>query len=279
MDFVGRARQAATLQLEHARMLAELEDAASRARLLRLVFERLRRGERSDPPASSAVSLRVRALDGQPLYVRPRSSDIDAISAVFVQQWFLPPPQLSESSIRRIVEIGTNIGAALAALAARYPRAQLLGVEPDGQNAELARRNVAAFDGRCRVVQAAAWDSACDLAIERRRREWGLVVRPPKRDDPPDWPTVRALPVADLLDRLDPHEPIDYLFMDVEGTERRLLSGEAGWLSRVRSIRLESEHEYGSNPNEAAATLRRLGFDTKVEPYAWGAYILGMRRE
>lgn len=277
MWFVRRARQFVALQVEHVRMLPQLEGWDSRRRFLGLLVDRWRHGERTDPPAATAVSLRVRALGGRPLYVRPRSSDIDAISAVFVHRWFLPPVGLGEGSVRRVVEIGSNIGVALAALAARYPAAEMLGVEPDAENAELARRNVAAFDGRCTVVQAAAWDRRCQLTVERVRREWGLVVRPRRPEDPPDWPTIDGQPVEALLDALHPGEPIDYLFMDVEGTEGRLLDGEPVWPARVRSIRLESEHEYGSDTEGCVSALERLGFQTSIERHDWGAYVFGIR--
>jgi len=59
----------------------------------------------------------------------------------------LPPDDIG-SPEPRIVELGTNIGAGLAGLAARYPAATLLGVEPDRQNAALPRWSFADFGER-----------------------------------------------------------------------------------------------------------------------------------
>lgn len=224
------------------------------------------------------MPLRIKALGGLPLHVRPRSSDIDMVWCTYAANWHLPPG-IVESPEPLIVELGTNIGAALSGLAARYPRATLLGVEPDPQNAALARRNVAPFGSRCRILEAAIWDRDTELVIERSRREWGLVVRPREPGDPPQWPSVPALSVTSVLGPFEPGREIDYLFMDVEGTELRVLEADdVGWAERVRSIRVETEREYDGDPDRCADALRRLGFEPRVEPHSWGAFVFGVRR-
>lgn len=246
--------------------------------MLALRWRQLREGDRDTPAAEDAVPLRVKALGGRPLYVRPRSSDIDMIWCTYAANWHLPPEDVWNPE-PLIVELGTNIGAALAGLAARYPLATLLGVEPDPQNAALARRNVAAFRDRCTIVEAAIWDHDTELVIERSRREWGLVVRPREPGDPDHWPSVRARSVGSVLDAFEPGREIDYMFMDIEGAELRVLEADdVGWAERVRSIRVESEQEYRSDPARCAAALGRLGFEARVEPHSWGAFVFGVRR-
>jgi FkbM family methyltransferase len=253
-----------------------LADMDSRRRMMRLRLHQLRHGDAGHPRAENAVPLRVKALGAHALFVRPRSSDIDMIWCTYVANWHLPPAEVQHP--RCIVELGTNIGAGLSGLAARYPDARLLGVEPDPQNAALARRNLSAFGARCRVEEAAIWDVDTTLVIERSRREWGLVVRPRTPDDPPDWPSVRARSVDSVLAEFEPDQAIDYMFMDIEGVEHRVLEAEnLGWAQRVRSIRVESEREYGGEPQRCASALRALGFETRIEPHSWGAFVFGVR--
>ena len=248
--------------------------------MLRLRVEQRRQGELSGPAADSAVPVNVKALAGGPLFIRPRSSDIDMIFDTYVAGLHLPPAEIRDRSLGRIVELGTNMGTGLAGLAVRYPEAKLLGVEPDPENAALAGRNVARFDGRCRIVQAAIWDVDTDLVIERTRREWGLVVRPREAADPPEWPTVPALSVGSVLADFEPGEPIDFMFMDIEGTEQRVLEADdTAWAERVRCIRVECEHQYDADVAACCDALARMGFGIRVESVSWGAFIFGVRAE
>jgi FkbM family methyltransferase len=275
MSLVSRVRHRLAISTKE---LMALSDWPSRRRMLQLRWEQRRRGELPHPQAASAVSVNVKALEGQPLYIRPRSSDIDMIWDTFVAGWYLPPAEVGDRPLHRIVEFGTNIGTGLTGLAIRYPDARLLGVEPDPQNAELARHNLARFGDRARVVESAIWDTDASLVVERRRREWGLVVRPREPKDPADWPTVPARSVGSVLGEFDPGEPIDFLFMDIEGTETRVLEAEdTSWADRVRSIRVECETEYGSDPQRCARALSAMGFQVRIEPVSWASFVFGVR--
>lgn len=258
--------------------LAALSDWRSRARMLRLRWGHFRAGDVPGPPADSAVPINVKALDGAPIHLRPRSSDVEAIWGTYANAWYEPPPELAAGGALRIVELGTNIGASLAGLATRYPEARLLGVEPDPENVRLARRNLARFGDRCTVVETAIWDEDAELVVDRSRREYALVVRPREPGDPPEWPTVHARSVGSVLADFDPGEPIDFMFVDIEGVEQRILeSGDLGWTERVRILRVETEAEYGGEPQRCSELLTALGFRTRIEPVPWGALVLGVR--
>ena len=116
--------------------------------------------------------------------------------------------------------------------------------------------------------------------IERTRREWGLVVRPREATDPPEWPTAPALSVGSVLADFEPGEPIDFLFMDIEGTEQRVLEADdTAWAERVRCVRVECEHQYDADVPACCDALARMGFGVRVERVGWGAFIFGVRAE
>ena len=271
-----RYRSRLTVLMKEA---AALSDWRSRLRLLALRLSQRRRGDVAAPRLESAVPVRAKALGGEPIFLRPRSSDVELIWAIYANDWYLPPPELQGRDVRRVVELGTNVGAGLAALATRYPDARLLGVEPDRANVELARRNLARFGDRCQVLETAIWSEDADLVVDRSRREYALVVRPRSADDPPEWPTVRARSMTSALADFEPDHDIDFMFMDIEGVEQRVLaSGDLSWSRRVHCIRVECEREYGGDPQECAAALSRLGFDSRIDPVPWGALVVGVRR-
>ena len=257
---------------------AALSDWRSRLRMLRLRMSQRSRGDVPAPPVGSAVAVNAKALAGGPIWLRPRSSDVELVWAIYANDWYLPPPELAGRDVRRVVELGTNVGAGLAALATRYPQARLLGVEPDPANVQLARRNVERFGERCAVLETAIWPEDADLVVERSRREYALVVRPRTPDDPAAWPTVHARSLASVLGEFEPDHDIDFMFMDIEGVEQRVLeAGDLSWSRRVHCIRVECEREYGGEPGRCAAALSQLGFDTRIDPVPWGALVVGVR--
>ena len=275
VSLLGRSRQRlAVLAGEQA----ALSDWGSRRRMLGLRLRQRREGDVDAPRADSAVPIGVKALAGEPLYLRPRSSDVEAIWGTYCNAWYRPPAELEGRGDQRIVELGTNIGASLAGMATRYPTARLLGVEPDPENVRLARRNLERFGDRCTVVEAAIWDEDADLVVDRSRREYALVVRPREPRDPPEWPTVPGRSVASVLAGFEPGHDIDFMFIDVEGIEQRILeSGDRSWAARVRCIRVECEHEYDGDPQRCSTTLNALGFRTRIEPVPWGSLVFGIR--
>ena len=244
----------------------------------RMRLERRRLADLDHPDPASAIALRIHRFGGRSFYLRPRSSDLHMLVANLVGNFHLPPPALDPSTVNHIAEFGTNIGAALADLAVRFPNAQILGVEPGESNAELARRNVAIYGDRCQVVQTAVWTHDAELVVEPLRAEYGLVVRPREADDPPEWPVIQARSAESLLDQLGPGATVDYLYIQVEGTERRLFEDEAAWLDRVRCVKVEVDGQYGVDPQDIAGAMGSRGLHARVQPVGWGAFVIGLRR-
>jgi FkbM family methyltransferase len=255
-----------------------MADNRSRWQLLQLKMAR----RRTSPPATAAdaVPVRIRRTGGEPFYIRPGSSDTALVAYDFHYRHGRPPAELDGRPLTRIVELGCNIGGTLACTAAGHPGAQLVGVEPDADNAALARRNVEPWADRCRVVEAAIWDTDAEVTIDpssRAREEYGLIVRLRRENDPPELPSIRALSLNTVLDQFDREEPIDYLFMDIEGTEERVLRHNTAWAERVRAIRVVTEGERGYQPEDCARDLERLGFRARIERIPVGAFVVGVR--
>ena len=93
-------------------------------------------GEQREPAADTAVPVRVTELDGNTVWLRPRSRDRAALEFLHAGH-HLPPAGLNRP-VRHAAVFGAHIGLLLAGLAARYPQARVLGVEADHDNAALA---------------------------------------------------------------------------------------------------------------------------------------------
>jgi hypothetical protein len=250
------------------RLAAATADPRSALRLVKLALQR--GGTHGEP-----VRVRVRALGGRPVELRPGTSDVYAFQDAYLERFQGPPAELASERLGSILELGTNVGLGLADLACRYPDARLLGVEADPGNAELAKRNVAAFADRCEVVNGAVWDTDCELTIEGQKA-CGMEVRERRPGDPEDMPAIPAFAVATLLERW-PEGQIDYVLLSVEHSEERVLTRNNAWLERVRSIRVETYDDIPYGPADTVRDLERLGFRARHEPNPSGGSAVGVR--
>lgn len=225
-------------------------------------------GERAEPPAGSAVRVRVKSL-GRGVWLRPRSSDRAALEFLYLG-YHLPPAGLA-GPVDRIVVFGANIGLLAGDLAARYPGARLLGVEPDADNAELARRNLAHLGGRCVVAQTAVWWRAERLALGWEADAWGReVMTGPHRGG--GVVEVDAVDAGRLLAEFTGGAPVDYLLVNIESAWHEMLRhGE--WTRNVRCIRIEIEDRY----DDAVGLLAGLGYRVSLQRLGWGAFATGIR--
>ena len=122
----------------------------------------------------------MKALDGEPVFVRPGTSDLTNAADYMIHRPPLPGARDRRAESRRIAEIGSNIGAALTGLAFAYPESELLGVEPDPGNLGVAEMNVARFGDRVKLIRAGIWDENCMLVIDEGSGGRARAGRPPR---------------------------------------------------------------------------------------------------
>lgn len=201
----------------------------------------LRRGDAAD---GREVGLSMLGLGGREVRVRSGTSDLKVLIETFEGMWHLPPAKLADDAV--ILDLGSNIGTTAADMGFRYPRARVWCVEMDGANAEMCRKNTAWMGDRCRVEHGAAWvESGAvkyggkDFWSRRVRWIWDLANLLAE----PEIGSVRAIGVRDLVERvMDEWRPkrgvIDYVKMDVEGSEAAIFEGDVDWLRHVSAIRV-----------------------------------------
>lgn len=226
------------------------------------------------------IEVPMRALGGERLVVRPRTSDLYNASWYYLDSIHLPPPEVRGEGIRQICELGSNIGAALTALAFEYPSARLLGVEPDSGNAAVARENLARFGERCQVAETGVWDSDAELVIDRSSDHGahGFTVRERAPEDPADAAGLKARTIDSILSEFMPEGEIDYMHISIEGTEPRVLDAGGEWARRTRSIRMELHPYSGFTGERAIAQLDALGFEARPVPELPEKWVYALRR-
>jgi FkbM family methyltransferase len=213
--------------------------------------------------------VRVRPLGGAVFELRPGTTDALSLRDTFRDAVHPPPLEAVRRGVRQIVDLGANIGATVAHNALAHPEARILGVELDPDTAALARRNIAPWADRCEILQGAVWTEDGTVSYGGVRED-GFQV-----SDAADGRSTRALSMDTVFAHLPPGTRVDYLKMDVEGVEARLLSGAAAaWLDRVDSLSLQVHDPYTTA--DCVRDLTALGFVARIAPQR-SNYVVAVR--
>lgn len=156
---------------------------------------------------------------------------------ITVNEVFCREDYRAGSELEVVVDIGSNIGISALYFLTRSPRSRLWLYEPVPRNVERMRANLARFEGRWRLDQAAVadHDGSARFGVEPSGRYGGLDPRHA------DSIEVRVRHIDSVIrEVLDQESRIDLLKIDSEGSEARTLRSAAPeLLARVGIIYLE----------------------------------------
>jgi FkbM family methyltransferase len=178
------------------------------------------------------------------LLVRPFTSDVIVFYDVFhvkEHEWtFSTPPQV-------ILDAGAYTGLSSSYFAMRYPEARVIALEPDAQNFALLNRNVSSFKN-VRTINGALWNQSGALIItDPGSGAWSFRVTKPAdpsvepadvASEPSNGSRIQAYSVSDIM-RECGVDRIDLLKLDIEGSEKEVLSDSDSWISHVSAISIE----------------------------------------
>jgi FkbM family methyltransferase len=212
-----------------------------------------------------------RALSGTPVVCRAGTTDAGVLADTFLGLFHVPAVPLNSDGL--ILDLGANVGYVAAHLATLYPSTRVLAVELDAGNADVARRNVAPYGGRCEVVTAGIWSHDGEIVYEGDK-EWGFRIVGSTDADPPS--NVRRAPAItiDTLLRDADAKRIAYLKMDIEGAENEVLRNGGEWLERTAQMKVEVHPP--ATVAEVETLLRRAGFVTRRDDRHRAA-VIGIR--
>lgn len=192
-------------------------------------------------PRTGGFVLKSRLLD-HPLYCRAGSSDIDVFKHIFVLREYAVFDDLQNPGL--IVDCGANVGMSSSYFLSRFPKANVIAVEPDPSNYQQLLHNTQTYGDRLNCVQAGVWSKRVGLRFVQEQfgdgREWAVAVKEAAPDEPAD---LQAVSIGELLDQSG-HERIALLKIDIEGSEAELFAqGTESWLGRVDNLVIELHGE------------------------------------
>jgi FkbM family methyltransferase len=207
---------------------------------------------------SQPFTLRIREAGGNPLWVRPGTTDLKVLWDTFHYKYHLPPIQLKSDCI--IVDLGANVGYTVAHFAYLYPDSYIVAVEMDKENYEIATKNIKYFGQRCCLKHAAVWSNAERVSYDADG-EWGFHIVNQVSNSNMNYRSTKAQTIADIFEE---HKLtlVDYLKMDIEGSEAEILKDPKEWLNSVQSIKIEVHPQFNPDATmeNCSEILKSYGF-------------------
>jgi FkbM family methyltransferase len=176
--------------------------------------------------------------------------DLVTVVEVFCRLDYAAPPD-----VRVVFDLGSNIGISALYFLTRNPHCRCRLYEPVPRNVERLRENLAGFEDRFELTEAAVWDRAgtVTFGVEPTGRYGGIGIAAPETID------VRCLDINEVL----ADEPsVDVLKVDTEGAEIATVAAiRPDLLDRIGLIYLETMdrpvlHPERFEPSFACDTLR-----------------------
>jgi FkbM family methyltransferase len=168
-----------------------------------------------------------------PLFMRVGTSDEPTFRQVFMNvRYEIDIP----FSPRTIIDGGSNIGYASVFYANKYPKAEVLAIEPDASNFDLVIKNTTSYPN-IKCLQSAIWGKSTFLKIHNPETEkWAFEVSEATKDEKGAF---EAFSIKDLIEKMG-WESVDFLKLDIEGSEMSVFkSGYESWLPKVKLLIIE----------------------------------------
>jgi len=212
-----------------------------------------------------------RLRTGERLFLRAEpAADVATAFEIFVAEVYRQVGPEPDPSVRRIVDVGANVGMSLVYWARRYPNARLVAFEPHPVHLASLRRNLEenGISDRVELHAAAACAHAGTVQLTDDEVCSSVVSEPNGRT------RTRSIEAVDFFAALGPG-PIDLMKMDIEGGEYELLGDARFTALRIPLLVLEwhntTEHPDGRKWCEDR--LSSLGYT--VVPGKWSSDDVG----
>ncbi len=182
-----------------------------------------------------------------PIYLRRSTSDIDNFIQIYLKKEY----DFLKQAPNTILDLGGYVGLASTYLAQKYPNAKIVLVEPDPDNYIIAKLNSRQFRN-IECINFGVWSKKSDLTISAKvGGDWGAMVREVSELEKVSL-RIKAMTVMDIMNFVN-MENIDFLKIDIEGSEREIFSDlkSKEWIRRSKVISCELHDRFLPGCSEA----------------------------
>lgn len=175
------------------------------------------------------------------IFLRNNGIDEKVFNSVFTKRYHSPPIKLPKNSV--IVDLGSNIGLSVIDLFFEYPNASIIiGLEMDKGNFEIAQKNVSNFKNIQLLNKAI--NSTNGIVFYSGVDAQSFKI---SKNEEINLKSIESITMDTVFEKFN-LEFIDYLKIDIEGTENEIICDEnsINWLSLTKIINVEI-HDHLSN--------------------------------
>jgi len=154
-----------------------------------------------------------------------------------------------------IIDCGSNIGLSIIYFKQKYPNSIIYGFEPDPKIFDILYKNISSLNLKdVHIEQKAIWDKETELAFQQQGGSSGKISTSSSNSL-----VVKTIRLYDFL-RSFTH--IDFLKIDIEGSEYIVVKDCEAYLQNINQIFIEYHSEYNEEQHlgEILEILKRNNF-------------------
>ena len=210
--------------------------------------------------------VRVSLLAGPSMYARVGAgqTDLQTLLSIWANDRYCPLTVVDGTTI---IDAGANVGYSAVWFASRFPRSQVIAIEPDAENVRLLRKNVADFTNVTVVHAAVGATSGTTSLVDPGRGAWGYRTWVGDEAVPGQAVTVResvrVVSIGDVLDEFGVRS-VGLVKIDIEGAELEVFERAAAWVDRADAVMVEL-HDRFRPGCRAAFEAATAGFAERFE--------------
>lgn len=199
---------------------------------------------------SKAVTrLKVKGLD-HPFHTTAAHGDIAMLNELVGRGLYDLPRREKAINGKLIIDVGANIGVSAALFASRYPKSELLLIEPNPRNLELLATNIAAYGNRVTSIpKALSLNSGStglvnnEVSAIGNHASYAYIGSTQKHQLSAESITPEEL-FNEVEGYMFPGDRVGLLKMNIEGAEKSLFeSGRMDSLLRLSNIAIIEAHD------------------------------------
>jgi len=168
-----------------------------------------------------------------PFFLRREKTDRKVFFELFVDLDMGFLEQLHSPEV--IIDGGANIGLNAIICRNRFPDAKIICVEPDDQNIEMLKKNIAPYEG-ISIEPGGLWNKDIDLSVSDKYGlgKSGLIVEEVNENG-----NVKGMTITSIMEKYG-LTSVDLLKLDIETSERYLFADHyQDWLPHMKVILIE----------------------------------------
>jgi FkbM family methyltransferase len=205
-----------------------------------------------------AGKMKSHLLFGKTLYFTDSIQLVNGLKEIFIEEMYRQELKANPY----IIDCGANIGLSIIYMKQQYPYAEIVAFEPDETNFQLLSKNVDSFGyGDVNLCKEAIWIDNTTLRFSSQ----GTMTSKIEMGAGAGTIEVKAIRLRDLLNR-----EVDFLKIDIEGAEYKVLCDIADKLFLVKNMFLEYHGTFAQN-KELTAVFKMIsdaGFNYYIKEAA-----------